>query len=90
VQLYECERLHPKLLDFPSCKKYGGTLISTASALIRQFHPEYLRVCKEYFKEDDETRLHLFAVDITKSRPYTSAYSKSRSNLRTAHEITYL
>ena len=47
-----------------------------------------LKVCKEYFKEDDETRLHLYAVDIAKSQSYRSAYSKSRSNLHTAHEVT--
>jgi hypothetical protein len=86
-QLFECERLHPKLLDYPSRKKYGGALVPTASASNRQFHPGYIKSCKEYFEENDESKLHLYAVDIADSKSYTSAYSKSRSNLHTAHEI---
>jgi hypothetical protein len=52
-----------KLIDFPSRKKYGEALVSTPNASNRRLHRGYLKVCKEYFQDDDESKLHLYAVD---------------------------
>jgi hypothetical protein len=40
--------------------------------------------------EDDPANIHVYAVDVAEAETFTSVYSKSRSNLITAHEIVSL
>lgn len=88
--LNENMRMHPRVLAYPNRKKYGGNLQATEEAASRQFHPVYAKLMCAYLDEDDPANIHVYAVDIAEAETFTSVYSKSRSNLHTAHEIVNL
>jgi superfamily I DNA and/or RNA helicase len=88
--LCESLKMHPRVLVYPSRKKYGGNLQAIEEAASRQFHPVYAKLACAYLGEDDPANIHVYVVDIAEAETFTSVYSKSRSNLHTAHEIVGL
>ena len=66
--LRESLKMHPRVLVYPSRKKYGGNLQAIEEAASRQFHPVYAKLVCAYLGDDDLANIHVYVVDIVKLR----------------------